>query len=81
MAFKNMVVDQLKVSMLIQPHVSWIKVVGMLPNLRTYPPHPELSQAGSLKQTHLVFIIVKPNLSLIITDIHYDKCSLQTNNN
>ena len=33
---------------------SWIKVVGMLPSLPTYTPHPELSQAGSLKQTHLV---------------------------
>ena len=34
---------------------SWIKVVGMLPTLPT-PPQPELSQAGSLKQTNLVLL-------------------------
>ena len=37
---------------------SWIKVVGMLPTYTTHPNHPELSQAGSLKQTHLVFTVV-----------------------
>ena len=31
--------------------VSWIKVGGMLPT------HPELSQAGSLKQTNLAVLI------------------------
>ena len=37
---------------------SWIKVVGMLLNhpLTTHPPHPELSQAGSLKQFILLLL-------------------------
>ena len=47
--------------------VSWIKVVGMLPTHPTYlPTHPELSQAGSLKKTHLVLTICYLSLGTLI---------------